>query len=71
MRSPIGIRIYRSTHARIRAIAHDLGVPNGEVVDRAIKMFPPVQAELPLGRPTPATFVRCHRRRLQKNEVVQ
>lgn len=63
MRVPIGIRIHRSTHQRLRLIAREIGVPIGEVVDLAVKALPPAQAELPLGNRPVTTFVRCHRRR--------
>lgn len=67
MRAPIGIRIYRSTHERIRVIARELKVPMGEVVDLAIKSLPAAQAELSFGPPAPArTFVRSHMRRVRK-----
>lgn len=63
MRVPIGIRIHRSTHQQLRLIAREIGRPIGEVVDMAVKALPLTQAELPLGKREPRSFVRAHARR--------
>ena len=66
LRVPIGIRIHRSTHVRIRRLARELGIPNGEVVDRAIAGLGPAQCELPLGSSRQVQPIRAHLRRCRQ-----
>jgi len=65
-RVPIGIRIYRSTHVRLRRMALELNVPIGAVVDQAVASLPPIQAEIPIGLPLKRQWVRSHVRRSQR-----
>jgi hypothetical protein len=69
-RVPIGLRIHRATHARIKRIAHELGVPNGEVVDLAIAMLPVAQCEMTIGAPRRVQPIRAHLRRRPRRVAI-
>ena len=63
-RVPIGVRIYRHTHWRIRRMAREMNITTGEVIDQAIARLPALQCEMPLGPPAAHQIVRTHVRRM-------